>query len=394
MLKIITHEGVMYMSIIPEEKRVRYMDDLKKRKVVEHNDLITSVAKMDKVPMKIFELAVSCIDTEKPPENDLVYVSKKELYSFFSVSDTNKEARFKESIKKMQSQAFFEISEESGKRTKYKSIVPIPTVSWNDYDDEVTIRFNPDIMPYLIELRTNFTQYAISDIMELNSKYSVILYKWLCMHYNQYEHYKYKGNRTKKQLEEYQNPSIKMSELRKLTDTDNEYERMTNFTEWVLTRPLKEINEFTHFNVSYEKIRKGRSVDSLQFRITKKEVANNPFYKEEQNDFVFVQTKEQNEQERQKLFAEAMQSRYTTFLMEKMLIGYKDMQDIDTMANFQRLLYPLFDELKDMGGLNAVKEHISYLAEYQKGYSKENIVKYLFVSTERWVHNGAKIKYK
>ncbi|MFP9055197.1 RepB protein, partial [Enterococcus faecalis] len=48
------------MASIPEtnhvKKQVMYMDELTKRKVVEHNDLITSVAKMDKTPLKIFEL--------------------------------------------------------------------------------------------------------------------------------------------------------------------------------------------------------------------------------------------------------------------------------------------------------------------------------------------------
>ncbi|MDT2877131.1 replication initiation protein, partial [Lactococcus lactis] len=45
---------------------------------------------------------------------------------------------------------------------------------WNDYNDKVLIRFDQAIMPYLIDLKNNFTQYAISDIMELNSKYSII----------------------------------------------------------------------------------------------------------------------------------------------------------------------------------------------------------------------------
>ena len=63
----ITHKGAITMSIIPNnnelnEKKVVYpLKEIEKRKIVEHNDLITSVAKMDKVPLKIFELAVSCI---------------------------------------------------------------------------------------------------------------------------------------------------------------------------------------------------------------------------------------------------------------------------------------------------------------------------------------------
>ena len=56
------------MSIIPESKtrQVHTLNELSKRKVVEHNSLITSIAKMDKTPLKMFELAVSLIDTEKP----------------------------------------------------------------------------------------------------------------------------------------------------------------------------------------------------------------------------------------------------------------------------------------------------------------------------------------
>lgn len=74
------------MSSIAEkqenQKQVYTLNELEKRKVVEHNALIQSVAKMQKTALKMFELAVSCIDTENLPENNTVYLSKKELFSF------------------------------------------------------------------------------------------------------------------------------------------------------------------------------------------------------------------------------------------------------------------------------------------------------------------------
>ena len=79
------------MPIIPknnEEKNKKVvctLNDLEKRKVVEHNALIQSVAKMQKTALKMFELAVSCIDTENPPKDNIIYLSKKELFSFFDV---------------------------------------------------------------------------------------------------------------------------------------------------------------------------------------------------------------------------------------------------------------------------------------------------------------------
>src|SRR5699024_11461258 len=103
--------------------------------------------------------------------------------------------------------------------------------------------------PYLIEINQDFTQYAISDIIELNSKYSIILYKWLSMHYNQYDYYRSKGNRTNKQLELLQNTVVSVKELRRLTDTTDEYARFTNFESYVIKNALKEINTYTHFTV-------------------------------------------------------------------------------------------------------------------------------------------------
>ncbi|EIB7791914.1 RepB protein, partial [Listeria monocytogenes] len=71
------------MTSIPKneqnQKQVQILNELSKRKVVEHNSLITSIAsiaKMDKTPLKMFELAVSCIDTEEPPKDHTVYLSK------------------------------------------------------------------------------------------------------------------------------------------------------------------------------------------------------------------------------------------------------------------------------------------------------------------------------
>ena len=64
------------MSIIAEkqknQKQVLTVNDLEKRKVVEHNSLITSIVKMQKTALKIFELAVSCIDTENPPKDNII----------------------------------------------------------------------------------------------------------------------------------------------------------------------------------------------------------------------------------------------------------------------------------------------------------------------------------
>ena len=367
------------------KKQVHTLNELSKRKVVEHNSLITSIAKMDKTPLKMFELAVSCINTEEPPKDHTVYLSKAELFAFFKVADNDKHTRFKQAVENMQKQAFFKIKEKKEHGFEFENIVPIPYVKWTDYHDEVTIRFSPEIMPYLINLKQNFTQHALSDLSELNSKYSIILYRWLSMNYNQYEHYSYKGGRREEQVEAYRNPLISIRELREMTDTVDEYPRFDRLEHRVLKEPIEEINENTSFNVTYDKIKKGRSIESIVFHIMKKVVAKDEFYKQEEQDPVYLENKSDREAKQQALFTEAMQSPYTKLLGEKWLINVADMQDIATMTGLAEKVYPLYDELKEARGLKGVETHLSYVASKQEGYSKRNVVKYLKTAIEGYL---------
>ncbi|NTM22875.1 RepB family plasmid replication initiator protein, partial [Enterococcus faecium] len=344
-----------------------------------------SVAKMDKVPLKIFELSVSCIDTDNPPKNNTIYLSKAELFAFFKVDDSNKHHRFKEAIAKMQEQAFFEIREEKDKGFKFRRILPIPEVAWTDYDDKVMIRFDQAIMPYLIDLKQSFTQYALSDLVELNSKYSIILYKWLSMNYNQYEHYSFKGGRRAEQVEAYRNPSITVEELRTITDTVNEHKHFPHFENRVLKKGIEEINAHTSFNVIYDKIKKGRSIDSIVFHITKKPVARNDFYKLEEQDPIYLQDKANKEQAEELLAGKALKSKYTRLLIENFLLSPYEMTDTSLMAGLQAHVYPLYDELKALRGLNGVKDHLSYVRSKQEAYSKRNIAKYLKKAIEQYL---------
>ena len=391
----ITHKEQLLMEIITKkypynnyldnERTVCSLKEIEKRKIVEHNDLITSVAKMDKVPLKIFELAVSCIDTEEPPKNNTVYLSKTELFAFFKVDDSNKHSRFKEAITTLHQQSVFEIREMNEHKNKfeYRVISPLEETTWNDYNDIISMTFTKSIMPYLIELKTKFTQYALSDLADLNSKYSIILYKWLSMNYNQYEHYSAKGGRRVNQVESYRNPSITVKELREITDTKKIYENFPMFEKRVLKTAIEEIKAHTSFNVSYDKIKAGRSIDSIVFHIEKKRQADDNSYKLE--DKVYQDDKKAKEENEQLLSGKALQSPYTKLLIENFLLSPLEMTDTSTMAGLQKNVYPLYDELKELRGLNGVKDHLSYVASKQEAYSKRNVAKYLKKAIEQYL---------
>ena len=195
------------------------------------------------------------------------------------------------------------------------------------------------------------------------------------MNYSQYEHYSVKGGRRAEQVEAYRNPSITVKELREITDTINEYTRFQSFENRVLKNAIEEINAHTSFTVSYEKVKKGRSIDSIVFHITKKRKADDNSYKLE--DTTYNETKQQKEERELLLAAKAMQSKYTRLLLDKLLLSPYDMTDTSLMASLQNHVYPRYDELAELRGLEGVEKHLSYVASKQEDYSKRNVAKYL-----------------
>ena len=71
--------------------------------------------------------------------------------------------------------------------------------------------------------------------------------------------------------------------------------------------------------------------------------------------------------------------------MEHFLLSYLDLMDIKILAGLQKNVYPLYDELKDLRGLNGVKDHLSYVGAKQEDYSKKNICKYLKKAIEQYL---------
>ena len=168
-----------------------------------------------------------------------------------------------------------------------------------------------------------------------------------------------------------------------MSDTVNEYKDFRNFDKWVLKKPIEEINKYTSFNVSYEKIKKGRSIDNIVFHIEKKRMADDNSYK--LDDRAYQEDKARKAETEDQLVLQAMDSPYTKLLMEHFLLSYLDLMDKKILAGLQKNVYPLYDELKELRGLNGVKDHLSYVSSKQEAYSKRNVAKYLKKAIEQYL---------
>ena len=99
---------------------------------------------------------------------------------------------------------------------------------------EMTVRFNEDMLPFLIDLQERYTQYRLDNILPMKSKYGIRLYELLMSYVNM------------------DLPlTLSIDELKKRMDCEN-YTRFPDFRRNALEKAIKDINYYTDLTVRYE----------------------------------------------------------------------------------------------------------------------------------------------
>lgn len=95
-------------------------------KVVQSNDLVTSKWKLDRISLKLFEMAVAALDTSKENPSREVVLKKSDIFMMFHATDEGRYYRFKEHIKDLMKQ----VVEVKLPNKRVGAIVPITYSSW------------------------------------------------------------------------------------------------------------------------------------------------------------------------------------------------------------------------------------------------------------------------
>ena len=115
------------------------------------------------------------------------------------------------------------------------------------------LAISPELMPYLLELKANFTTALLRDLMAMKSAYSIRLYDLL----NQYRTI---GTRT-----------LDVEELKRLFKMEKKYSHYGHFKTRVIAPAMKEISAVTDLLVSFKEKKAGRMVTALEFTIKTKD---------------------------------------------------------------------------------------------------------------------------
>lgn len=140
-------------------------------------------------------------------------------------------------------------------RNKRKRITCwVQTVDYIEQEGRVELRFGKDILPYLTDLKREFTRYPLADIGKMKSAYAIRLYELLAQYQN--------GHR-----------EIAIDDLRRWLVLEDRYPSIKDFKLRVLDPAVAQINEHSPLAVTWTQRKTGRKVTHLAFDYAPKKPA-------------------------------------------------------------------------------------------------------------------------
>ena len=213
-----------------------------KNLVVKSNALIESRSTLSTTEQKIILCLISMIN---PGDKDFCkYILKiSDFMDIAGVKDKNSYRRIQTYTKKLMEKVI-----EIRQPNFILQVCWLSSVKYLTGEGTVELEFSPELKPYLLELKSHFTQYQLENVMKLKSFYSMRLYELL------------------KQYESFNERTFEIIELRKLLGiSEDKYKKYNNFKKKVLLVATNEITQKTEFVVSFEEIKKNRKFTKIKF---------------------------------------------------------------------------------------------------------------------------------
>ena len=111
----------------------------------------------------------------------------------------------------------------------------------------VSIRFAHEVIPFISQLSRDFTKYELANVMMFKSSYSIRFYEL------------FKKSRGTSRL-------IEIDWIKRQFQLEDKYKQIGNLKMKVIDPALKEINLHSDLKVSYEQVKRGRSVVAFDFK--------------------------------------------------------------------------------------------------------------------------------
>ena len=217
------------------------------RLVIKSNDLISASYNLNLNEQKMVLCAITKLDKNDNKLN-FINLNISEFIEILNITDRNYE-QVRNIARNLRRKEIIIDTEEFEYITGWFS-----GVNFDKGNGSITIRFDEDLVPYLLNLRKRFTRYELKNILSMKSTYSIRIYELL------------------KQYEAIGKREFKLDILKECLGMERDmYSRFYDFERRVLKVAKEEINEQTDLNIDYEKLKTGRRITSILFKIEAKD---------------------------------------------------------------------------------------------------------------------------
>ncbi len=223
--------------------------------VVKSNEVITASYKLSLNEQRIVLACIAKIDSMKElTKSDGITIRVDEIRDLLVLGSENKNSFYgalKTATDKLYERSILLDGEGSKRRWVYE-------VRYNKEKGDITLFFSPTIIPYLSELKGNFTKYKLEHITNFRSVHSIRIYELLCQ-------WSFMGER-----------ELEIDELKRILGLESKYARTSNFISRVIDVAVREINQHSNMKVSYGMRKTGKRITHIQLRfaITGKQTKN------------------------------------------------------------------------------------------------------------------------
>ena len=236
--------------------------------VVKANALIEAGYQLTTNEQRLILSAIACIPKGEPIDPNVGYcVSKR---NFVNLGVNPKTANRKlEACDRLFSR-YVTIKTEQGEfKTRWVQDIMKYDKDWAEYNREffietigedpdeddcilAAITFSRSVIPYLTELKSNFTQYMLSDVKGFSSAYSFRIFEFMMQ---------FKATGFIK---------IGLKEFRQRLDLGDKYPATKDLRVYVIDTAIKEINEKSPYTAKYDLLKTGRKITHLELRFKPK----------------------------------------------------------------------------------------------------------------------------
>ena len=213
--------------------------------VVKANSFIEASYKLNVAEQKIVLTLATAI---KPKDEDFkeYTFAIKDFMELLGVTNQNKYDEVKQTTLGLVEKAF-----------QWREGNIVTQVAWlagvRYYEGEgiVTLQFSPWLKPFLLQIKSHFTQYKLDDVVQFKSNYSVRIYELL------------------KQYQTIRQRILTIEQLRSMLFIEDEYPRYNDFKRNIILIAQREMGAKSDIIFEFEEIKQGRKVVAIKFTIKK-----------------------------------------------------------------------------------------------------------------------------